>query len=134
LISNRPTRANNFRRDRPSTPYKLTDADRIKALESMFLLTEKEMNNFYRAFCHMAKRKVQSQRKSRSKRIERPASSSADKSPLKPSRPWEDNGSNATLTLKAFFSAFNLPNENGGFYDAIFELVGIKNFHSMTFW
>lgn len=100
----------------------------------MFLLTEKEMNNFYRAFCHMAKRKVQSQRKSRSKRIERPASSSADKSPLKPSRPWEDNGSNATLTLKAFFSAFNLPNENGGFYDAIFELVGIKNFHSMTFW
>jgi hypothetical protein len=119
LISNRPSTAN-FRRTRPSTSHKTTDVDRIKALETLFLLTEKEVNDFYRAFCHMAKRKVQSSYSYQRK--------------TKPSRPWEDKKSCVTLTLKAFFSTFDLPSENGGFYDHIFELVGINNFHSMTFW
>ena len=46
-------------------------------------------------------------------------------------RPWEDKKRKVSLSLKDFFATFNLP--NGGFYDAIFELVGIKDFHSMTF-
>jgi hypothetical protein len=53
------------------------------------------------------------------------------KRPSNSNRPWEEKKSIVTLSLKEFFATFHL--QNGGFYDSIFELVGIKDFHSMTF-
>ena len=138
----RPTTANNFRSRRPSTPYKSKNDDRIKELETIFLLTEQELYDFYRVYCFMAKEKnvtpSQQARKS-DKRLSsshEPSTPSGmtielDTSHSNPKRPWEDKKRKVSLSLKDFFATFNLP--NGGFYDAIFELVGIKDFHSMTF-
>lgn len=135
LLLRRPTTANNFRRARPSTPYKSKDVDRVKELEAIFLLTEQEVFAFYRAFCFMAKKKEQKSKKGIGSEspsgmtIELNSTSSSNAN-----RPWEiNNNSKVTLSLKAFFSVFDLPSGNGGFYDALFELVGVKNFHSMTF-
>ena len=103
----------------------------------MFLLTEQEMNDLYRAFCFMAKEKVPSPtkpRKNRPKKKEKELNEMTclNESPAptdKTSKLWQDK--TVTLSLKDFFATFNLP--NGGFYDSIFELVGAKNFHSMSF-
>eukprot|EP00804_Cyclotella_cryptica_P014152 CCRYP_005581-RA/>CCRYP_005581-RA protein AED:0.03 eAED:0.03 QI:262/1/1/1/0/0/2/567/191 len=131
-LSRRPTTANDFQRfHRSSTPYKPKDGDRVKELEKRFLLTEQELNDFYRAFYFMARKKGKlttspSPRKSNARR-----SKSADVE-INSSRPWECEGTpKVTLSLLDFFATFDLV--NGGFYDAIFELVGIKDFHSMTF-
>ena len=152
----RPTTANDFRRGhRPSTPYKNKDGDRLKEIQTMFLLTEQEMNEFYRAFCFMAKKTVPTPPKPKSRKS-RPKSEEKDLNQMtclnQPSTPtdksvvdlnsappsnasesklWEYKTEVVTLSLKDFFATFNLP--NGGFYDSIFELVGTKNFHSMSF-
>lgn len=144
LLNARPSTANNFRRARPSTPYKSESADRVKELETTFFLTEHEVYDFYRAFCSMAKKKVptlsqalKSKKKSKMNSNEIELATPTDMAvelstdARSSARPWENKQFNVTLSLKAFFAVFDLP--NGGFYDAIFELVGIKNFHSMTF-
>lgn len=144
LLLRRPTTANNFRRARPSTPYKSKDVDRVKELEAIFLLTEQEVFAFYRAFCFMAKKAPmrKSARTTTSKKSKKGIGSEPPSgmtielnstSSSNANRPWESKNSKVTLSLKAFFSVFDLPSGNGGFYDALFELVGVKNFHSMTF-
>ena len=171
LLNARPTTANNFRPYMPTTPYKSKDGDRIKAIQTMFLLTDQDVYEMYRAFLFMAKKKdllpplrqrKAKERWSKSRQQKKKESSEQDESIQTdetriewrqkkeakekeqlsptgmtidldyPNRPWEDKRKpKVTLSLLDFFATFNLP--NGGFYDAIFELVGINDFHSMTF-
>ncbi len=126
---------------------------RIAQIQQNLMLTEEDLQDFYRSFCRMAKKDefaFRFHRSSQPKRNHSPHtngnlapstttknSSAIESKTADPSdqRPWERDSNSTypkvTLSLSDFFAGFDLP--NGGFYDAVFELVGIKNFHAMIF-
>lgn len=130
---------------------------RIAQIQQNLMLTDEDLQDFYQSFCRMAKKdefafrinrsllpkqepkqgsSSQTNRNSSQSKSSKITSDIENKEADQTSqRPWERDSNSTypkvTLSLSEFFAFFDLP--NGGFYDAIFELVGIKNFHSMIF-
>eukprot|EP00569_Conticribra_weissflogii_P009741 CAMPEP_0171363938 /NCGR_PEP_ID=MMETSP0879-20121228/3700_1 /TAXON_ID=67004 /ORGANISM="Thalassiosira weissflogii, Strain CCMP1336" /LENGTH=366 /DNA_ID=CAMNT_0011871201 /DNA_START=205 /DNA_END=1305 /DNA_ORIENTATION=+ len=130
---------------------------RIAQIQQNLMLTDEDLQDFYRSFCRMAKkdefafrihRSPQPKQELKQGNASQTNGNSAQSKTTKitsdienkeadqsSQRPWERDSNSTypkvTLSLSECFAFFEL--RNGGFFDAIFELVGIKNFHAMIF-
>ena len=135
--------------ERPNTPYKNSSncTERIQQCKHTFHLTDDDLQHFYRIFCYMAKKKKEKADTSTStptkaNHITLTPQNDITISPqndinTSPSPyPWEEKGAvRKTLSISDFFATFSLAHasSNGGFLDAIFDLVGTNDLHAMSF-
>eukprot|EP00579_Thalassiosira_antarctica_P003143 CAMPEP_0201906834 /NCGR_PEP_ID=MMETSP0902-20130614/57224_1 /ASSEMBLY_ACC=CAM_ASM_000551 /TAXON_ID=420261 /ORGANISM="Thalassiosira antarctica, Strain CCMP982" /LENGTH=410 /DNA_ID=CAMNT_0048440979 /DNA_START=64 /DNA_END=1296 /DNA_ORIENTATION=- len=145
----RPNTANSFQAldKRPTTPCKKTNSsERIEKIRDTFVLTDHDLQHFYRAFCFIAKKgdsaSSSTSSSTKPKRERQKNKSDALSNPTNenlpitsPQRPWEEkDAARITLSISDFFATFQLAHTpNGGFLDGIFDLVGTKDLHAMTF-
>ena len=154
--STRPNTANGFQRNnRPTTPYKkLSTTERIRHIQSTFMLEEHDLQYCYRAFCYMATKKddvaspssvsqsaVASYTKKKKNRFGKSTSSSdtvetsTSVADTIPQRPWEvEDDKVITLSISDFFTPFQPAQRtnNGGYMDGIFDLCGKRIVHVMN--
>ena len=142
----RPNTANSFRpAGGPAAPRARSEGvERMEHIRSTFMLVERDVAHFYRAFCFVAKEGDFAPSPTRAspsgprREKERGAASgpvAAEVSGTSPRRPWEEKAaSEITLSLSDFFATFQLAHTpNGGFLDGVFDLVGTRDLHAMTF-
>ncbi|KAL7540828.1 hypothetical protein ACHAXR_011086 [Thalassiosira sp. AJA248-18] len=133
----RPNTANGFRAEKkPSTPYKSNSVERVQHSRDTFMLTDDDLQQFYRFMAKKGEFAPKTGSSAKPKRGHRENKPDISNVTTASERPWEDNtvASNITLSLSDFFSTFQLAHTpNGGFLDGIFDLVGTKDFHAMTY-
>ena len=104
------------------------DTNRLQHLRDTFMLDDNDLQDIHQAFCYMAKTKLsQSTTAAKSKQIK--------KKKNRRQKSWEIPDDTVTLSLSDFFATFQ-PSQrtnNGGYFDAIFHLIGTKDLHAMTY-
>ena len=100
-------------------------AETIRHIQCTFVLTVHELNHLYYTFCYIAKHE---DRASSMSLVE------AKKESVSTQRSWEAK-EEVTLTLTKFFEEFEEAQHEHSihFLDCIFDLVGTKNLHAMTY-
>ncbi|KAL7549122.1 hypothetical protein ACHAWF_012390 [Thalassiosira exigua] len=146
----RPCTADSFRAGRrPTTPYKGTSADdgggaeRIRRCRDAFLLKDEDLDRFRRSFRAMAAggggvapssssppAKPQKSRKERRRKNKAAGKKTSSGDVALP--PREEPDAPVALSISDFFAAL-CSASNGGFLDALFDLVGTRDLHAIAF-
>jgi hypothetical protein len=93
-------------------------SETVQHIQGTFVLTDNELNELFLTFCYLAKKNVE-----------------ANKEPVSTQHhPWEAK-EEVTLTLTDFFKEVKEAQHEHSihFLDCIFDLVGTKNLHAMTY-
>ena len=103
----------------------MSQSETIQRIQSTFVLTDHELNELYRVFCYTADREDRTSSMSFVEAKNRSVSTQ---------RPWEAK-EEVTLTITPFFEEFEDSQHDHSihFLDCIFDLVGTKNLHAMTY-
>ena len=115
-------------------------AERIQQCKQTFNLTDDDLQQFYRIFCYMAKKKKEKAAASTSTPTKANDTTISPQNDINTSPfpyPWEEKGeARITLSISDFFATFSLAHafpSNGGFLDGMFDLVGTNDLHAMSF-
>lgn len=104
---------------------RMSSSEKIQHIRGTFLLEDYELEQFHRAFCYIAKHEGRT-------------SSASFHEPKKESgstHNWEEakEGTSLTISFTDFFEEFQVAQHSIHFLDCIFDLVGTKNLHAITY-